>query len=78
VLNFGLSPDRRLARLHFLAHLWLSLVLGSAKWLNHGLGQKMKSYPLCQKCSIKVKKERFMAVIQSYCVVCGRYGKFPM
>jgi len=29
-------------RLHFLAHLQLNVVLGSAKRLSHGLSQKVK------------------------------------
>jgi len=38
-----MAETKRKIRLHFLAHLRLSLVLGSAKRLNHGLIQKVKS-----------------------------------
>jgi len=44
---FGLSRgwDQTKIRLHFLAHLRLNLVLGSAKRLSHGLSQKVKLPP---------------------------------
>jgi len=37
------AETKQKIRLHFLAHLRLSLVLGSAKRLSHGLIQKVKS-----------------------------------
>ena len=38
-----MAETKRKIRLHFLAHLQFNLVLGSAKWLSHGLSQKVKS-----------------------------------
>jgi len=37
------AETKRKIRLHFLAHLQLNLVLGSAKRLSHGFSQKAKS-----------------------------------
>jgi len=38
-----MAETKRKIRLHFLAHLQLNLVLGSARRLSHGLSQKVKS-----------------------------------
>ena len=38
-----MADSKRKILLHFLAHLWLNLDLGSNKRLSHGLSQKVKS-----------------------------------
>jgi len=38
-----MTETKRKIRLHFLAHLWLILILDSAKRLSHGQSQKVKS-----------------------------------
>jgi len=41
-LVLAVAETKRKIRLHFLAHLRLNLVLGSAKRISHGLNQKVK------------------------------------
>jgi len=61
-----MSETKQKIRLHFLAHLRLSLVLGSAKRLSHGLSQKVKSTTVSLNLSVNINAGQLTDQLLAY------------